>query len=96
MFSIFQMTATLVGVVDLHRYTQIEWEKSTNSLKAAAAKAKKVKDKDEKEKEAFQSQLAVLENEKTTLAKAMEEAKMARDEAAVMANSLKSEQDRLV
>ena len=48
MFFIFQMTATLVGAVDLHIYTQIEWEKSTNSLKVVVAKAEKTKDKAEK------------------------------------------------
>ena len=96
MFPIFQVTTTLIGVTDLHRYTQIEWKKSTNSLKATMAKAEKVKDKAEKEKEAFESQFAILESEKTALTKDVEEAKAARDEVVAMANFLKSEQDRLV
>ena len=37
-----------------------------------------------------------MENEKTTLTKALEEAKAAKDEALAMANSLKFEQERLV
>ena len=47
--------------------------------------------KSRKGKEASESQFAVLESEKTALAKAVEEAKAARDEAIAMANSLKSE-----
>ena len=39
----FQMTACLVGVADLHCYTQIEWEKSTNFYKKAVVKAQKEK-----------------------------------------------------
>ena len=35
----FQMTACLVGAVDLHWYTQMEWEKFTNSYKVAVVKA---------------------------------------------------------
>ena len=54
-------------------------------------KVKKEKKKAEKEKEAVESQFAILESEKTTLTKAVEEAKVARYEAIVMANSLKSE-----
>ena len=47
-------------------------------------KAEKEKEKAKKEKEAFESQFAVLESEKTTLTKAVEEAKAARDEAIAM------------
>ena len=83
----FQMTAFLVGVANLHRYTQLEWEMSTNSYKAVVVKAEKEKVK--QEKETFESQFAVLESEKTTLNKVVEEAKTARDEAVAMANSLK-------
>ena len=96
MLPIFQKAATLVGATDLHRYTQIEWEKSSNSLKVVVAKAEKAKDKAEKEKEAFESQFIILESEKTTLTKVVEEAKATRDEAVAMANSFKSKQDRLV
>ena len=39
----FQMTIFLVGVADLHKYTQIEWEKSINSYKAVVVKAQKEK-----------------------------------------------------
>ena len=52
--------------------------------------------KAQKEKEAAESQFAILESEKMALTKALKEAKVARDEAIVMANSLKSEQERLV
>ena len=80
----FQMTIFLVGAVDLHRYKQIEWEKTTNNYKAIVVKAKK-------EKEAFESQFAILESEKTSLTKALEEAKVVRDEDIVMTDSLKFE-----
>ena len=92
----FQMTAFLVGTTDLHRYTQLEWEKSTNSYKVVMVKAEKEKEKVEKDKKAYKSQFVVLESEKVALTKAIEEAKVARDEAIAMANSLKSEQERLV
>ena len=95
-FLFSEMIATLVGAADLHKYTQIEWEKTTNSLKAVVVKAEKAKEKVEKQKEAFKNQFAVLESKKTALAKAVEEAKTERDEAVAMANSLKLEQDRLV
>ena len=95
-FLFSQMTATLVRVTDLHKYTQIEWEKTTNSLKVVMVKTEKAKEKVEKQKEAFENQCAVLKSEKTALEKAVEEAKTTRDEAVTMANSLKSEQDRLV
>ena len=39
----FQMTIFLVSAADLHKYTQIEWEKSINSYKAAVVKAQKEK-----------------------------------------------------
>ena len=79
-FLFSQMTTTLVDAADLHKYTQIEWEKTTNSLKDAVAKAEKAKEKAKKQKEAFENQFAILENEKTALAKAVEEAKTARDD----------------
>ena len=59
-------------------------------------KAKKEKKKIEKEKEASESQFAILENEKTSLTKALEEAKAARDKAISTIDSFKSEQKRLV
>ena len=79
----FQMIVCLVGATDLHRYTQIKWQKSTNSYKVAVVKA-------QKENEALESQFAILKSENTALTKALEEAKAAKDEAIVMANSLKS------
>ena len=60
------------------------------------AKVEKGKEKAEKEKEAFESHFAILKREKTTLTKAVEEAKVARDDAVAMVKSLKSEQERLV
>ena len=84
------MTTFLVGAADLYRYTKLEWEKSTNSYKATVVKAEKEKEKVKKEKEASESQFAILKTEKTTLTKAVEEAKVARDEAIAMVNSLKS------
>ena len=59
-------------------------------------KAEKEKENSEKEKEAFESQFAILESEKTSLTKALEEAKAARDEAITTADSLNSEKERLV
>ena len=49
-----------------------------------------------KEKETVEGQFAVLESEKVALNKALKEAKVARDKAIAMADSLKSEQERLV
>ena len=49
------MTASLVGAADLHRYTQIEWDKATSASKADLEKAQKAKDKAEKVKEALES-----------------------------------------
>ena len=85
------MTAFLVGAVDLHRYTQVKWDKTISASKADVEKAQRAKDKAEKEKEALESRCAVLESEKTALVKAMEEAKAAKDEAIATAASLKFE-----
>ena len=60
------------------------------------ANAERAKDKAEKEKEAFESRCAVLESEKVALAKVVEEAKAAKDEAVATAASLRSEQERLI
>ena len=49
------MIGFFVGAADLHRYTQIEWEKTTNNYKIAVVKAEKEKEKAKKEKEAFES-----------------------------------------
>ena len=87
------MTASLVGAADLHRYTQVEWDKATSASKAEVEKAQREKDKAEKEKEAFESRCAILESEKTALVKAVEEAK---DEAVATVASLRSEQERLI
>ena len=58
------------------------------------AKAEKENEKDEKK--TSESQFAILESKKTSLTKALEEAKAARDEAITMTNSFKSEQERSV
>ena len=92
----FQMTAFLVGIANLYKYTQMEWLKSTNFYKAAVVKAEKGKEKAEKDKKASESQYAVLESEKAALTKAVEEARAVRDQAIAMANTLKSKQERLV
>ena len=86
------MTASLVGAADLHRYTQLEWEKSISASKAEVEKAQMEKGKAEKEKEALENRCIVLESEKASMVKAVEEAK---DEAVATAASLRSEQDRL-
>ena len=64
--------------------------------KGYCGKAEKAKNRAEKEKEAFESQFTILESEKMALNKVVEKAKAARDEAVARANSLKSEQDRMV
>ena len=87
------MTTSLVGTADLHRYTQIEWDKTTSTSKADLEKAK---DKAEKVKEALESRCDVLESEKTALVKAVEEAKAAKDEAIATVASLRTEQERLI
>ena len=46
------MIASLVGAVDLHRYTQIEWDKATSASKTDVEKAQKAKDKAEKDSRA--------------------------------------------
>ena len=85
------MTASLVGVADLHRYTQVEWDKATSASKAEVKKAQKEKDMAEKEKETLESCYAILESEKTSLVKVVEEAKAAKEEAVATAASLRSE-----
>ena len=90
------MTASLVGVADLHRYTQVEWDKATSASKAEVEKAQREKDKAEKEKEALKSRCAILESEKAAIVKLVEEAKNAKDEAVATAASLQSEQERLI
>ena len=52
--------------------------------------------KAQKEKQVVESQFTVLESEKTTLNKALEEAKATRDEAIAMVDFLKFEGERLV
>ena len=49
------MTVSLVGAADLHRYTQVEWDKATSASKADVEKAQRAKDKAEKDKEALES-----------------------------------------
>ena len=90
------MTASLVGAANLHRYTQLEWDKATSASKAEVENAQKEKDKAEKEKEALESRCAVLESEKAALVKVVEEAKAAKDEATATAVSLRTEQERLI
>ena len=85
------MIAFLVGVADLWRYIQVDWEKSMASLKIDVATAVDAKGKAERDREASESQLAILESEKTALTKALEEAKAARDEAIATTSSIKSE-----
>ena len=75
------MTASLVGAADLHRYTQLEWDKANNASKVEVEKAQMEKEKAEKEKEALESRCAILESEKASMVKAVEEAKAAKDEA---------------
>ena len=89
------MTASLVGAADLHRYTQLEWEKSISASKAEVEKAQSERGKAEKEKKALESRCIILESDKASMAKAVEEAKAAKDEAVATAASLRSEQDRL-
>ena len=72
------MTASLVDAVDLHRYTQIEWDKATSASKAEIEKAQREKDKTEKEKEAIESRCAVLESEKTAMVKAVKRPRLPR------------------
>ena len=50
----------------------------------------------EKDKKVVESQFGVLDIEKSTLARFMEEANVARDEAFARAASLESEQTRLI
>ena len=90
------MTASLVGAADLHRRTQVEWDKTSSSLKADLEKAEGARDKAQKEKETLENRCGTLESEKTALVKALEESKSAKDEAVAIAASLKSEQNRLV
>ena len=86
------MTAFLVGAADLHRYTQLEWDKAISASKAEVEKAQMEKNKAEKEKQALESRCIILESEKASMVKAVEEAK---DEAVATAASLRSEQERL-
>ena len=85
------MTASLVGAADLHRYTQLEWDKAISASKAEVEKAQMEKDKAEKEKQALESRCIILESEKASMVKAVEEAKAAQDEAVATAASFRSE-----
>ena len=89
------MTASLVGAADLHRYTQLEWDKAKGALMAEVEKAQMGNNKAEKEKEALESRCAILESEKASMVKAVEKAKAAKDEAVATTASLRSEQERL-
>ena len=84
------MTAFLVSAADLHRYTQLEWDKANS-----ASKAQMEMEKAEKKKQALESRCVILESEKASMVKAVEEAKAAKDEAVATAASLRSEQERL-
>ena len=90
------MIASLVGAADLHRYTQVEWDKATSASNAEVKKVQGEKGKAEKEKEALENRCAILESENATIVKAVEEAKNAKDEAVATAASLRSEQERLI
>ena len=92
----YQVTASLVGTADLHRYTQLEWDKATSASQADLEKVKRAKDKAEKAREALESRCAVLESEKSALVKEVQEAKVAKDEAIATAASLRNEQERLI
>ena len=83
------MTTFLVSAVDLQKHTQVKAKKAVNSYKIAVVKA-------QKDNEVSESQFAVLESEKMTLTTTLKDTKAVRDEANAMANSLKSEQERLV
>ena len=89
------MTASLVGAADLHRYTQLEWDKANSTSKAEVEKAQMEKEKAEKGKQALESRCVILESEKASMVKIVEEAKAAKDEAVATAASLRSEQERL-
>ena len=78
------MTAFLVNVADLQKHTQVELEKVMKTYQVVTVKA-------QKEKKAIEEQFVILNNEKTALNTALEEAKAARDEAIAMADSLRSE-----
>ena len=61
------MTASLVGVADLHRYTQLKWDKANSASKAEVEKAQMEKEKAEKEKQALESHCVILESEKASM-----------------------------
>ena len=76
------MTVFVVNAADFQKHTQVEVEKAMGNYKVAAVKA-------QKEREAAEGQFSVLESKKTTLNKALKEAKVARDEAILLADSLR-------
>ena len=86
---LFQMTAILIGTTDLQKQIVVHWEEMLKGYKASIEKA-------QKEKDAIESQFGMLESEKTTLNKSLEQAKVAQDKAIAMAISLKSKQERLI
>ena len=65
-------------------------------LKKAMKTYQAVVVKAQKEKEDVEGQFVILESDKTTLNKALEEANVARDETIAMVDSLKFKQERLV
>ena len=66
----FQMTATLISIVDIQKQTAVHWEEMMKEYKTYIKKA-------QKEKHAAESQFGVLESVKTALNRSLKEAKVA-------------------
>ena len=77
----FQITATLVSITNIHKQTDIAWK---DSMRKSAT----VLEKSKKEKEVVESQFVVLESERTTFFESLEETKEPWDEVVAMATSL--------
>ena len=82
------MTTFLTSLANLYKYTQVDLERIM-SMSSLFHHRKKVKENAE-------SQFDVLESEKTTLSRSVEEARADRDEAIAMVDSLKSECERQI
>ena len=83
------MVAFLTRMANLQKYTQVDIEKTMKGYQAAVLST-------QKEKENTKCQFALLKSENFALKKSLDEAKVARDEALAMDNSLRSKYERQI
>ena len=83
------MTAFLIGLADLYKYTQVDLERIMKQYESTISSA-------QKGKENAKSQFVMLKSEKTAMKKSLDEAKATRDEALAVTDSLRFEYERKI